>query len=278
MNLFESCKEKVIITAHRGVFGGNIPCNTMASFEIALKQGADMLEIDVDRTADGHLVIFHPKQEPQHLRFGGSIRHYTLSQIHDVLRYCNYDGTPTEWSLTTLDEVFESFKGRCFINVDKFWDNPEEISRAIHRHGVEDQIVVKSSPRPQVFDVLEELAPDLMFLPIYNKTCEGYHEELMRRSIHYVGAELVFPNETCEVGTAAFREKLKKDGKLLWGNSILYNYRVQLSAGHSDDTALTKDPDFGWGWFVDEGFDIIQTDWPLALDIYLKENGKRYRK
>lgn len=277
MNLKETCKERVIITAHRGVFGGNIPCNTMPAFEIALKHGADMLEIDVDRTADGQLIIFHPGQERSHLCFGGRVRHYTLAQLQEVIRYCNYDGTQTEWGFSTLDEIFETFKGRCYINVDKFWDNPEEISKAIYRHGVKDQIVVKSTPRKQVFDVLEEVAPDLLFFPIYNNTCREYHEELNRRNINYAGAELVFDTENCEVGTAAFRRKLKAEGKLLWGNAILYNYRVPLAAGHSDDAALVRDPDFGWGWFVDEGFDIIQTDWPLALDLYLKEAGKRYR-
>ena len=53
-------REKRLIVAHRGVSGGNIPCNTLAAYEIALKQGADMIEIDVDMTADGKLFIFHP--------------------------------------------------------------------------------------------------------------------------------------------------------------------------------------------------------------------------
>jgi len=278
MNLQQTCQERIVIAAHRGVSGGNIPCNTLASYEIALKQGADMLEIDVDKTADGHLVIFHPKAERPHLCFSGSIRHYTLEQVQSVLRYCNFDDTPTEWTLHTLDEIFETFKGRCFINVDKFWDNPALIANAIHRHNIADQIVVKSSPHRQVFEVLEQVAPELIFFPIYNKVAGEYHKELMQRNINYAGAELVFDTEECEVGSRAFRETLKKDGKLLWGNAILYNYRVPLSAGHSDDAALLRDPDFGWGWFVDEGFDIIQTDWTLAMDLYLKNCGKRTKK
>ena len=41
-NLFEKAKENIIVVAHRGVAGGNIPCNTLTAYEIALKQGADM--------------------------------------------------------------------------------------------------------------------------------------------------------------------------------------------------------------------------------------------
>ena len=57
---FDICshaRERIIITAHRGTFGGNIPCNTLAAYELALRQGADMLEIDHSDTiamGDGH--------------------------------------------------------------------------------------------------------------------------------------------------------------------------------------------------------------------------------
>ena len=54
----EASRSNLLIVAHRGVFGGNIPCNTLASYEIALKQGADMIETDVNVTSDGELCIF----------------------------------------------------------------------------------------------------------------------------------------------------------------------------------------------------------------------------
>jgi glycerophosphoryl diester phosphodiesterase len=51
-----------------------------------------------------------------------------------------------------------------------------------------------------------------------------------------------------------------------------------ISAGHNDDVALFGDTDNGWGWLVDKGFDIIQTDWVLQLITYLKEKGKYFKK
>jgi hypothetical protein len=29
------------------------------------------------------------------------------------------------------------------------------------------------------------------------------------------------------------------------------------------------DPDKGWGWNIDKGFHILQTDWTMALRAYL---------
>ena len=273
--------ERIIIVAHRGSCGGNIPCNTLASYGIAVSHGADMIEVDVNKSADGTLWILHPKMEYRHLNYLGTEGKTSLSALTDEeirrLRYVNYDRDYTQFGLCTFDEVLDRFKGRCYINVDKFWENPREISDAIRAHGMENQIIVKTSPKAELFDIIEEYAPEIQYLPIL-KNDNGVHEELMRRNINYVGAEVVFNSEENYVGTTDFIEKLHSAGKLVWANAIIYNYKAQLAAGHSDDTSLTVDPDLGWGWLADRGYDIIQTDWVLAMRQYLESTGKRQRK
>ncbi|MBQ5587939.1 MAG: hypothetical protein IIU73_04915, partial [Selenomonadales bacterium] len=46
-----------------------------------------------------------------------------------------------------FDEILERFKGRCYINCDKFWLHPREISDRIRAHGMMEQILVKTSPK-----------------------------------------------------------------------------------------------------------------------------------
>jgi glycerophosphoryl diester phosphodiesterase len=46
------------VIAHRGA-SAYAPENTLAAFELAARQGADMIELDVQRSADGVLVVFH---------------------------------------------------------------------------------------------------------------------------------------------------------------------------------------------------------------------------
>lgn len=273
--IYEKAKEKILIVAHRGSFMGNIPCNIVPAYKAALLSGADMIEIDVDMARDGTLFIFHPGMEKAHLGFDGKLGELTRDEILS-LRYQNYDRTPTQFGLNTLDEVFEEFGNKCFINVDKFWGHPKEIYETIKRHGITDRVIVKSAPSEKVFSVLEELAPDLPFMPIVKKT-HPLHAELMRRNINYVGAEVLFDDESDEVASPEFIDMMHGDGKLVWVNSIIYNYKAQLSAGHSDDTALTVGMDYGWGWLAKRGFDLIQTDWCGMLTSYLKERGLLYR-
>ncbi len=274
-DLHKTAEENIVIVAHRGAFGGNIPCNVIPAYETALKQGADMIEIDVDMTADGTLVIFHPGMEPHHLGCTRRIPEMSDAEVA-ALRYVNYDRTPTQFGVETLDDVLETFKDRCYINVDKFWGHPAEIYAAIKRHGMVEQMLVKSAPSEQVFTVLCEVAPELPYMPIVKST-HPLHERLMASGLNYIGAEVIFPEEDMEVASPAFIDRMHRDGKLVWANSIIYNYKDQLSAGHSDDTALTEDPALGWGWLARRGFDIIQTDWPLMLREYLQGQGLLYR-
>ena len=275
-NLWESAKEHRLIVAHRGAAGGNIPCNTYASYEIALMQGADMIETDVDCTKDGELVIFHPCMEPNHLyRNDIRIPELTYDEVKE-LRYVNCDNTVTQFGVMRFDELLERFKGRCYINVDKFWGNPEAIYRAVKRHGMTEQVLVKSSLNERVLSVLEELAPELPFMPIVSEE-HPMHEELMKRNINYVGAEVLFEKDDSALAGEKFIDMMHRDGKLVWVNSIIYSYKAQLAGGHSDDSALCESMEYGWGWLADRGFDLIQTDWTGMLVNFLKETGRYYK-
>lgn len=274
-DLRQKAKENVIVVAHRGACGGNIPCNTLASYEIALKQGADMIEVDISLSADGKLYLFHPGMELAHLNVPCLLR-FTPSKLVEKLRFVNCDNTPTQFSIASFDDFLEQFKGRCFINIDKFWSAPEEIYKAVKRHNMCDQVLVKSKLSGNVTDIVENMAPELAFMPIVTDT-HPMHDELLKKNINYVGVEVLFENENAEVASEAFIERMHRDNVLVWVNSIIYNHRCQLSGGHSDDSALTVNEDYGWGWLADRGFDLIQTDWTMMLVDYLKRTGKYYK-
>lgn len=275
-DLRQKAKENMIVVAHRGAAGGNIPCNTLAAYEIALKQGADMIEVDVSCSKDGQLFLFHPGMERQHLNRFISLNHLNLDTV-TKMHYVNYDNTATQFTIADFDSFLEQFKGRCYINIDKFWDNPKKIYEAIKRHGMIDQMLVKSSLSDRVLRVLEEVAPELPFMPIIRRDHLA-HERLLRSNVNYIGVEILFKSDEEYLASDEFIEKMHSDGILCWVNSIIYNYKEQLAGGHSDDSALTQSEDYGWGWLADKGFDFIQTDWPMMLIDYLKRSDKYYRQ
>ena len=62
---------------------------------------------------------------------------------------------------------------------------------------------------------------------------------------------------------------LHENGLLVWVNPIVYDERDVISAGHTDDAAFSRGTDYGWGWLIDKGADILQTDWLLPLKEYI---------
>ena len=259
----------VLIAAHRGVSGGNIPFNTIQAFEAALAQGADMLETDVTVSADGELFVFHPSQERKHLNLDIHLEQMTGKEIRE-LRYVNFDRAATEYHLPSLEEFLETYKGRCFINLDHGWDCLPEMTRLVRRHGMERQVLIKAPAKLTYAQQMEALAPDMMFMPIYKEKDE-LTGQLEQMNLNFVGAEVVFASEDSPLASEEYIRRHHERRRVLWCNAILYSYKSQLSGGHTDDVAVTGSPDHGWGWILDRGFDIIQTDWVLPLKQYLAD-------
>lgn len=261
-------QKKIQIAAHRGVSGANIPCNTPEAYQIALMQGADIVELDVAPSADGVLFAFHPGMEKPHLGSSKLIAEMKASEVA-ALRYLNQDDVPTHYGVSRLDDVLELLKGRCVVNVDKFWRAPQAIADTIRRHGMADQVIIKTPENAGYFDAVERFAPEMAFMPVIRHH-DGCTKMLQTRALHCIGAEVLFEDDSDPVARPEYLEAMHRDGMLVWVNAIVYDEQAVISAGHTDDRALAGDFEGGWGVLADRGFDIIQTDWCAMLKQYLQ--------
>ena len=277
MTLLDLAKEKkVLVTAHRGVCGGNVPANSLPSFKAALLAGADVIELDVEKSADGELFVVHPGMEPVHLLIEDSIRNYSADEIQEMSLH-NWDLIPTQYPVMKLEDALLFLRGKCIVNIDKFWVNPKEISELVHKLGMADQVLIKASPTPENLDAVEKYASDLPFLAVTKKGID-VHEELMKRNIRYVGVEAIFATEEDPAVSEEFLDRLHADGKIALVNAIVFRHTAVLSAGHTDDISISEDPEAGWGWLADRGFDMIQTDFTYQCCDFLRKTGRRTGK
>lgn len=63
----------------------------------------------------------------------------------EKLRYKNYDQTETQFHVSYLRDVLKPLKGRCYINIDKFWTCMQEITDLVTELGIEDQVIIKKT-------------------------------------------------------------------------------------------------------------------------------------
>ncbi len=274
MDLLKLAREKkVLVVAHRGTAGGNIPCNSAPAFKAALNMGADIIETDIEISSDGELFILHPGMEKVHLRQLDRIKTQPADFV-ERLKLSNWDLCATQYPILRLEEALEMLKGKCLINLDKFWMNPKEISKLIRKLHMEDQIIIKTADKPEYLDDVERYAPDIPFMTIA-KNVDVTHEMLKKRSINYVGTEVLFETEDAPVCSREYIDMMHADNKIVWANSIVYNYKAVLSAGHNDDVSMSENGELGWGWLADRGFDLIQTDFVHQCVTFLEKTGRR---
>lgn len=86
-------RPSIVRVAHRGA-SGQYPENTLLAFRRALEQGLDALEIDIHRTADDELVMFHDSTLEQTTNGHGKVCDHSFQGIRQL------DPSPQDGSLT----------------------------------------------------------------------------------------------------------------------------------------------------------------------------------
>ena len=132
--------------------------------------------------------------------------------------------------------------------------------------------MLKTAPNDDMLAAVQEYAPGYMYMPIYMEQ-DTATAKIEHMNINFVGAEVVVENEKSPVVQEEYIQKMKKKNLILWGNGVLYNEKIPLAGGHSDDISMIDSPDLGWGWLAKKGFGIIQTDWAVQCYQYLKSIG-----
>lgn len=267
--LREKIKEKkVIIAVHRGSSGGNIIENTIKSFEIALKYGGDMIEVDAAKSTDGEIYTVHQGQEERLFFSENNVETLNSHEIN-LLDYRNGNSFKVNQRVEKLEGVFKYFKGNTLINLDRGWDFWEDVFELLHKYDMFDQVILKSPVQETYLDVLEKYDVPVMYIPIVKTKAEL--DQALERDINTVGAEIIIESESSDFHNKEYIKELKDKNLLVWLNAIRLNDTTTLTLGYDDDAALLESEDLGWGKIVEMGADIIQTDWPLHLSCYLKK-------
>ena len=93
------------IFAHRGA-SGYAPENTLEAFALAMDIGADGIELDVQMTKDGEVVVIHDETINRVSDGKGRVKDYTLVQLREF-SFDNHMECYGHVSIPTLKEVLE---------------------------------------------------------------------------------------------------------------------------------------------------------------------------
>ena len=107
------------VTAHRGASKA-APENTMPAFEAAIESGADYIELDVQLTKDGELVVFHDDNIKRTTNGNGILTNMTYDELqkYSAGSWFKDDGSFDDVKIPKLSEVLELVGHDILLNIE----------------------------------------------------------------------------------------------------------------------------------------------------------------
>ena len=146
--MFEDLSNPIIF-AHRGA-SAHAPENTLASFELALSQGADAIELDVNLSADGEVVIIHDSTVDRTTNGHGRVAQLSLTELRSLDAGSFFSEKYHGEKIPLLKEVFEAIGKKIFINIElKNYAVPcdplvDRVCALVKKHSMEKRIIFSS--------------------------------------------------------------------------------------------------------------------------------------
>jgi len=138
------------IFAHRG-FSGSYPENTMLAFRKAMETGCDGIELDVQLTRDGELVVIHDETLDRTTDGKGKVRDHSLKELADFNAANRFSESFGFHPIPTLSEYFELARDRAIVtNIELkngIYPYPgleEKLVAMVGAFGIEDRVVYSS--------------------------------------------------------------------------------------------------------------------------------------
>jgi glycerophosphoryl diester phosphodiesterase len=110
-------EDQVVVIAHRGAPRA-APENTLAAVRAALDAGADWVEIDVQETADGEVVVFHDADFMKAAGVNLRVSDATRDDLATIDLGAKWGGAFSKERVPTLAQVLDLCRGRAGVLVE----------------------------------------------------------------------------------------------------------------------------------------------------------------
>lgn len=124
-------QDDVAIIAHRGA-AGKAPENTLASVRQAIKDGADWIEIDVQESVDGKIVVIHDSDFMKLAGINLKVWDATLEQLQEIDIGSWFSPEFSAERVPTLIEVLEEARGKARVMIElKYYGHNQQLEQRV---------------------------------------------------------------------------------------------------------------------------------------------------
>ncbi len=262
-------QKTILVASHRGDWQV-APENSMAAFRAAIRAGVAIIETDVRLTKDNQCVLLHDATLDRTTNGWGALADVTLEEVQS-LRLRDALGTLTYERIPTLREALLLVKQHnVYLYLDKVSVNNGEVipfvlTLAREVDALQHLIFVLNWPYDKVRAVFKDDLAHVQICPVISDDIPGltdYVETWLTKASPFA---FQFRFDSLE------RQSFKLLPRILKTPSRAFIAATWAThtAGHDDTLSLTTNPEAGWGWLIQRGFTMIETNHPRALLHYL---------
>src|SRR3974390_1213958 len=131
----------VVAISHRGEHLQH-PENTIPAFEESIRLGADFIEVDVQTTSDGKLVLSHDSTVDSCTNGRGKIAEMTFDQVKALDAGIKFGPQFAGTRIPAFDEVLDLARGRIGGYVDAKNVSARDLVSHIESHGMTHHVVI----------------------------------------------------------------------------------------------------------------------------------------
>jgi glycerophosphoryl diester phosphodiesterase len=176
------------IIGHRGA-SGESPENTLESFQLAVTQGACMIEMDLQLTADGHIVVVHDWTLERLAKSQLEVETSMLIELSNQNVALHFRSSAPKLSIPTLSEVLGVIPERIPLNLELkcLKAKASEYIRTLAITIKNRDSILLSSFNWKLLRACQHQLPNRLLAPIADETLKGLLEvatELSGVSVH----------------------------------------------------------------------------------------------
>jgi len=249
--------DTVYVCSHRAVHltmsNNDYPENSMTGINVAIANKIDLFECDVRNTVDGVLVLMHDPTVDRTTNGSGTLNKMYYADVKK-LRLKNYTSNAlTSDTIPTLKQVLTTAKNKIFITLDIDGKAPvADVLKMVQDMDMVDNVMFFTSLQSDASYLISNGA-------IAMPTC--YNNAMFNTYIQNNLKPLVFQTDNSGYNEEWISMKT--------GNIKIYDnvYLLTSTLPTSDNWAqLNAD--------LQNGVNIVQTDYPIEMLAYLKSKGK----
>ncbi|MGN6352215.1 MAG: glycerophosphodiester phosphodiesterase family protein [Parafilimonas sp.] len=241
-------KHALVVIAHRGSHL-NVPENTLAAYENAIKEGVDYIETDLRTTKDGHLVIMHDAAVSRMTGMQGQVKDLNYNDIKDLEIKPVVKGDTAAYHIPEFADVLNVCKGRINIYLDFKDADVKKTYRLLKDYGMQNNVVVYLNKEEQ-YEQWKKVAPQV---PLMSSLPENADILQLNNFLAAKHLDVVDNAYTVNLVNLVHKRKIA----------------VWLDVQREDEGPAT------WKQALKQGADGLQTDHPEKLIKYMESQGKR---